>query len=235
MEIQTNQQSKGPICTFSSCAGGAGATGGVAGEFAVHIATLLRLRVPARRRIGGSYTTLIYARGTLMDLMAMLSGLTQSVGLYQTAVKTLDEAKIASATHELNAKLMHFGAEVLAMQKEGLQTTERERAHLTRIHELEDQIRELEKRRADRERYDLVEQYPGVFTLRVKESARGSEPEHHLCPGCMDNDAVKSILQFHDEQKIYATCPKCKVGYRFKEAPPPRTLRRSNSPYLNRY
>lgn len=152
-----------------------------------------------------------------MDVMTALSAAGQAVGLIRAATQTLDAAKIASATNDLNAQLIQLGAEVLAMQRDGVESTERERALSARVHELEDLNRELQKRITDRERYELVEDYPGTFTLRLKEACRNGEPMHHLCPGCFDNDQVKSILQFSQRSKIVATCPQCKRMYRFAD------------------
>ncbi len=175
--------------------------------------------VPAKRRIGGSYATLSYAGGTLMDVMAFFTAAGQAIGLIRTAAQTLDEAKIVSATNELNAQLMHLGAEVFRIQKEGLESTERERAALTRIHDLEGQVRKLEQRLADRERYELVEDHPGTLTLRLKEACRNGEPVHHLCPGCMDNKAVKSILQSDNPMHTRYKCPNCQTLYRMADTP----------------
>lgn len=106
------------------------------------------------------------------------------------------------------------------MQKESVQTTERERRLSARVHELEDLTSQLEQRIAERERYHLVEDYPGTFTLRLKEASQDGEPMHHLCPGCLDNSKVKSILQFHDKEKRAADCPTCKQKYRFRDTVP---------------
>lgn len=165
-----------------------------------------------------------------MDVMSLISGVSQTVSVYKTAVRTLDEAKIAAATNELTAQLIHLGAEVLSMQKDGLQSTERERALLRRINDLEDKIRELEKQISDRERYDLVEDYPGTFALKLKEARRNGEPVHYLCPGCMNNKAMKSILQFNDPSRTYGRCNECKVTYQFR-ADEPLVRYRENDPY----
>lgn len=156
-----------------------------------------------------------------MDLMTLTSGFGQAINAHRTAVQTLDEAKITAATNELTGQLAHFGAEVLAMQKDGVQATERERAALARVHDLEDRVRELEKQASEVERYELVEEYPGTFAFRIKESARNGEPLHYVCPGCLDNKSLKSILQFSGPQKTIASCPACKVRYRFKESKRP--------------
>jgi len=154
-----------------------------------------------------------------MDVMTMLTAAGQTVGLIRAATQTLDEAKIVAATNELNAQLMHLGAEIFRLQKDGLEATERERAALTRIHDLEGEVRKLEQRISERERYELVENYPGTFTLCIKESARGSEPRHHICPGCMDNNAVKSILQSDNPKHTFLKCPACQTTYRMAQTP----------------
>ncbi|MGG4774855.1 hypothetical protein ACLO87_09500 [Paenalcaligenes sp. Me52] len=153
-----------------------------------------------------------------MDPMAIFTGITHGISAYKTAVETLDEAKVTAATNELHIQLMHIGAEVIAMQNKSLESTEREATALARIRELEDQVRKLEKRNRDFSRYDLVEDYPGTFTLRIKESARNGEPVHHLCPSCRDNKSVKSILQITAKNNEIAQCPTCKTEFRL--APP---------------
>jgi len=159
-----------------------------------------------------------------MDLMGIFSAVTQSASAYKTAVETLDEAKVSAATNELQIQLMHLGAEVIAMQNKSLESTERERSLLRSNDDLTDRVRELEKRIAERERYELVEEYPGVFTLRLKESCQNGEPMHHLCPHCMDNGSVKSILQFGGSNKSLGSCSACKALYRFL---PPESRHRS--------
>lgn len=196
--------------------------------------TTLPVAGPTQRRIGGSYATLFHVGGNLMDVMTALSAAGQAIGLIRVATQTLDEAKIVAATNDLNAQLIQLGAAAIAMQKDGVQATERERTLLARMHELEDQVRQLEKRINDRDRYELVEDYPGTFALRVKESSRNGEPMHYLCPSCMDNDGKKSILQFFGRQRRLAGCTTCKHNYRFEDEPPPRPLRRSTSSWLNR-
>jgi rubrerythrin len=163
-----------------------------------------------------------------MDVMMLFSGVSQAVSAYKTAVQTLDDAKVVAATNELTAQLIQLGAQVVAQNQDALQATERERAALTRIHELAEKVRELEKFQAERDRYDLVEDYPGTFALRIKEAARGTEPMHYVCPGCMDNSRVKSILQFHDRDKDLAQCPSCKTPYRLKDMPRVNPLPVSN-------
>jgi hypothetical protein len=186
-----------------------------------------RPHIPARRRIGCTDYTFIYDGGILMDVMTLISGITQAVGAYRAAVQTLDEAKIATATNEITAQLAHLGAEVIALQEKSLQATERERALLGKNHGLADRIRELEETASEKGRYELVEDYPGTITYRVKEAARNGEPAHYLCPGCLDNRSVKSILQFNYGKKIVGVCHECSKTFRFANDEPIRTHRSS--------
>ena len=152
-----------------------------------------------------------------MDVPAFLSGITFAASAYKAAVELRDEAQIAAATHELQAQLVIAGAHCLDMNAKVASATESERALKTRVTDLEEQIAELVKRVSDRERYELVEDYPGTFALKLKEACRNGEPVHYLCPTCMDNRAMKSTIQFKYKSKIIGTCYECSKAYRFAD------------------
>lgn len=166
-----------------------------------------------------------------MDAIGLVSALTQGFNAYKTAVATLDEAKIATATNELTVQLAQIGGHVFAMQEKAFQATEREAAALTKNRKLEKQVRKLKKRNRDFSRYELVESHPGTFTLCIKESARNGEPVHHLCPSCRDNKSVKSILQTKPTNNALSQCPSCKTDYRTADQKRP-TPTRASSQYL---
>lgn len=152
-----------------------------------------------------------------MDVPSVVSLITTAVSGYKAAVETLDEAKITAATNELTAQIMHIGAEVLALQQKALQATERERTLLRENHELSEKVRQFEQRSADRDRYALVESLCGAFTYQVKSTAMNGEPLHHLCPNCLNNRALKSILQFNSSDKTFARCTECTTLYQLAE------------------
>lgn len=155
-----------------------------------------------------------------MDVISYLTGITHAVSAYKTAVQTLDEAKITAATHELTVQLTHFGAEVLSMQKDGVQATQRERELLSEISDLKDKVREFERLRAERERYELVEPYPGTYVYRVKAECRDSqEPMHYVCPGCLDNRKIISRLQGRANPD-YVSCFECEKVHQIREDGP---------------
>lgn len=154
-----------------------------------------------------------------MDIPGFLSGITFAANAYKAAVELKDEAQIAAATYDLQAQLTIAGAHCLAMNEKVAAATDSERTLKTRVRDLEDEIAELKRRAAERERYDLVQDFPGTFTLRIKESARGAEPVHHICPGCMDNKALKSILQSENTVHTFYKCPACNTLYRMGQSP----------------
>ena len=172
-----------------------------------------------RHRIGGSYANRFYFGEPLMDIPGFLTGITFATNAYKAAVELQDEAKIIAATYELQAQLTIAGAHCLAMNEKVAAATDSERTLKSRVRDLEDEIAELKRRTAERERYELVQDFPGTFTLRIKEAARGAEPAHHICPGCMDNKALKSILQSENTAHTFYKCPACDTLYRMAESP----------------
>lgn len=171
--------------------------------------------IPARRRISSSHTTFIFDEGVLMNAMSFIAGVTQAVSAYRAAAQTLDEAKIASATNELQIQLTHLGAEVIAMQKERVQATEREGAALRAKNDLADKVRELERRASERDRYELVDVFMGSFAYKLKSSSSNGEPVHYVCQSCLDNRDMKVVLQRHISGGKDAKCPECNTGFTF--------------------
>ncbi|WP_052236201.1 hypothetical protein [Bordetella avium] len=154
-----------------------------------------------------------------MDLPGFLTGITFATNAYKAAVEIQDEAKIIAATYDLQAQLTIAGAHCLAMNEKVAAAADSERTLKSRVRDLEEEIADLKRRATERERYELVQQHPGTFTLRIKESARGTEPMHHICPGCMDNRSMKSILQSENSSHTVLKCPACQTSYRVAETP----------------
>ena len=145
----------------------------------------------------------------------MFSGFGTALTAYRAAVQTLDEAKITAATNELTVQLAHLGAKVLTMQQERLQATERERALLREKNDLEDQIASLEQKDRGRARYELVDVNMGAFAYRPKSSCANGEPTHYVCQGCLDNKAMKVVIQRDTTPGRDAICPECETTFWF--------------------
>ena len=153
-----------------------------------------------------------------MDLISAFNTLSQAFSGYKAAVDVVDEAKIAASQHEIQVQLIELGVHIRSTQKDNIENANKVYTQQRLIQELETQIVKLEEKVSERERYELVEGYPGTYVLKVKESCRNGEPDHYLCPGCLDNESVKSILQYTDKEKVVATCTQCKVQYQLGES-----------------
>jgi len=86
----------------------------------------------------------------------------------------------------------------------------------SKLSDLQDELkgaREELARRAQFDRYRLVEPFPGTFVWRLDETARGSdEPSHDLCPYCKE-DGTLSILMGPTEDSNAKTCKRCKKAF----------------------
>lgn len=93
----------------------------------------------------------------------------------------------------------------------------------SKISELQADLRnacdELAKR-AEFERYQLVEPFPGTFMWRLDESRqRPGEPMHDICPHCRE-DGKLSILMGPGEASDAKTCKRCKKAFQVRPQRP---------------
>ena len=65
---------------------------------------------------------------------------------------------------------------------------------LQRKDELEQEVMRLKDWETEKARYELVELHDGALAYAVKETVRGAEPFHYICPACYQQ-GKKSILQ----------------------------------------
>ena len=81
---------------------------------------------------------------------------------------------------------------------------------------LQGQLAELNALKADLSCYELWKTPSGSLVYRPKHDEKQSEPEHYLCPNCLQKK-VKSILQGHAG---WRECSSCKAGFSFDKSPP---------------
>lgn len=126
-----------------------------------------------------------------MDISALLTSLVAAKELARGLVSERDARKFAAIHNDLTERLTDVQlklAEVVHVLSE----------RTTRVHALEDRVREFEQKEALRHRYELAEIAPGVFAYRLKPvselCADQSEPPHLICQSCLDIRNVKSVL-----------------------------------------
>jgi hypothetical protein len=86
-------------------------------------------------------------------------------------------------------------------------------AMIQQISHLEKEITDIKVWEEEKQRYQMIAPWPGVFVYALKESCKGSEPAHWICEPCYQ-EGRKSLL--HNAQKrehrTFHTvkCPRCK-------------------------
>src|ERR1043165_4290532 len=124
--------------------------------------------------------------------------------------------------HEVRAKVAELQGEIISAQSAALSSLAERAALLSRVEELEAEIRAGRSWEAEASRYEL-QQFPAgpqAYAL-IPEKANG-EPIHKLCPACFQK-RKKSIMQpitAPGEGEV-VDCPDCKLRLELVESPPP--------------
>lgn len=141
-----------------------------------------------------------------MDLSAIAAAMTSVKTASEIAkglVNLRDEREFQARAGQIEKELAEARGLVAEAQTTML-------ALLNRVGELERQVAQQEDWRAEAARYELVETYKGRLAYRVKDSMRGEEPTHYVCPACFQK-RQKSILQpreWHNREPSLE-CPAC--------------------------
>jgi hypothetical protein len=108
-------------------------------------------------------------------------------------------------------------AAVIELQKELLAAQEAQSTLLERIRELEEKVAGFETWNAEKNRYELKPFGSGVAYV-PKAEAKGSEPEHQLCPNCYARGQKSFLAQVPNNRARMALgkgatyrCPVCRT------------------------
>lgn len=87
--------------------------------------------------------------------------------------------------------------------------------------DLERQIMDMERWDTESQRYQLHSSVGGGLLYAVKESMKGAEPAHYLCPKCFQ-DRKKSILNGATDPNGWTVlrCPSCKTDIQTRQQGP---------------
>jgi RNase P subunit RPR2 len=171
------------------------------------------LRNPTRRRIGSSYTTFIYDGGILMAIAEIVSGIKATWATANIAIDTRDAVKLNEIKLDMSNQLLELYSAAFALVEANAEQS-------ARCRQLEEKIVQLEQKANEKSRYRLVEPYPGTIVYALNDADGTGDPAHHICPACMDNRSMKSIIQFKYKNKVIGTCHECSKEFRFADNPP---------------
>ncbi|AZV94472.1 hypothetical protein NJI34_37900 [Pseudomonas sp. S 311-6] len=155
-------------------------------------------------------TLAIHDEGAFMGIEKIAGAVTGTWNAITTAIEVRDEVKLNSLKVDMSRQLLELYTATTA-----LAITNAEQGAIRR--QLEEEIAELRKKADVRADYVLCSPYPGTTVYRFQPQNGVAEPEHYVCPACMDGPAVKSILQFSGGSLRDGVCPACKTVYIFKD------------------
>lgn len=141
-----------------------------------------------------------------MPDITFVSSLNAAIQLTKALIGVRDAAMI-------DAKVIELRDHLIEAQNSIMQSQAEKATLIKRVHDLEKELADIKAWEEEKQRYQLIAPWPGVYVYALKESCKGSEPPHWICEQCYQ-DGRKSIL--HNAQKydrrIHHTvkCPRCK-------------------------
>lgn len=156
--------------------------------------------------------TFIYDGGILMGITEAFAAIRATWGGLTTALETKQAVDLNTVKLAMSDQLLKLYDAAFSLQ-EAKTTAEAEKR------KLEDELMELRKKADERDQYELFDPRPGTTVMRRKHVDDASEAGKYVCPGCLMNRGITSILQF-SPRLITGACHECKASYRFLDDPP---------------
>jgi hypothetical protein len=122
------------------------------------------------------------------EITAGITCIRAAIDLAQAMIGKRDAKLVATKIAEMNGLLGEALSKFVEAQKTQL-------AQLDEIATLKAEIKKLQSREAEEQRYELKNVGRGVSAYMLKPDVRGTESPHWLCPTCFEN-GKKSHLQF---------------------------------------
>lgn len=145
-----------------------------------------------------------------------LAAITSAGASLKTAADLAKAFFDVKAAIDVQGRVFELQRVILTAQQDTLTAQQTQASLVEANRQLEDRIRRLESWDLERDRYALTEVSQRVYAYRVRDDARGEEPDHWLCANCYQA-GKKSILQSLGAPGPYAnseafSCPACRNG-----------------------
>jgi hypothetical protein len=149
-------------------------------------------------------------RGTLMDDISAIAGLTASLRAAVEIMKAMNDL-IPTKIFELTREIMSAQACALAVQSEQFDLLQSKR-------DLEEEIVRLKAWRTEKYRYELKNVGPGAVAYVVKSNMQGSEPAHWICANCFQSGKKRFLNESHSDLNfVYHKCQECAGKIRIRK------------------
>jgi len=143
------------------------------------------------------------------DIASALTAVKSLSEFLSLAAKSKTDAAVAQKAAELSVVIVDLTSAMSAVQAKNNDL-------LSRNHELEQKIMEMDNWKATAEKYSLIEVSLDVFFYANNKDQSTAEPSHWLCTKCYE-DHKKSIVQRESSiaSGTFYVCPNCKQEFRF--------------------
>ena len=148
----------------------------------------------------------------LNEIQAAFAALHSATQLVGTLSSLHTEARVTEAVSEITQRLIEAQTAVMNANKRIVELEDSER-------HARQKLMDLENWQDEAERYHLHEVVPGIFFYAIKDTHRGSDPFHYLCPNCFVNQR-KSLMQRPTNASLEYHCPAC--SYKARTQSPPK-------------
>lgn len=119
----------------------------------------------------------------------------QAVSSLQAAyklVKTLIGVRDAAL---IEAKMVELRDHITEAQGSLLQSQAQQSSLIQEVHDLKQKLMKLDSWEQEKQRYQLVTPWSGFYVFAIKESNKGTDPAHWICPSCYEKGR-KEYLYF---------------------------------------
>lgn len=156
-----------------------------------------------------------------MGIAEIIGGIKTTYAAATTAIEMRDTVKLDSVKADMLRQLLELYTAAFDLVESNAALAEEKR-------NLERQITELREKADERAQYEPYEPYPGTTVMRRKQLDGEAQPGQYVCPGCLENRSIKSILQFNSRSQTIGRCHECTAQFRFADTPEARGTRGSS-------
>ncbi len=144
--------------------------------------------------------------------MVDIPSITAAITGLKTAAEIARAMKGLQSLEDVQAKVIDLQGAILDAQTSALTAQADQFAMMQRMRDLEEEVARVKAWDETKQRYQLITPWAGCHLYALKESSKGTDPPHWICPHCYE-DGRKSIVhnaEKHDTRSRHIIkCPRC--------------------------
>ncbi|GKS56547.1 hypothetical protein YTPLAS18_00740 [Nitrospira sp.] len=149
------------------------------------------------------------------SITSAISGLKAAADIAKAMRELKDSREVQTRVIDLQSTILDAQTNALAAQSDAFMM-------MQKIRELENDLARAKAWEESKHRYKLIVPWEGCQVYALKESSKGSDPSHWICPHCYENGR-RSMLhdaEKHDKHRRHVImCPNCKFDCEYFDCP----------------